>query len=257
MRLTVILLLVILPLISIDAQDIYKQGRPSSKGVDDYIKRNELQLITDYQNHINDTLLFEPYITTDDLTEYNTYTNGEAGYYEPPDYIIVNNNSPYIDYDLRNLSRFKKNQYNETNQFVRAVVMHELTHCYVYQIMKLIQYSDTITLHRDYSIGLRMIPMPMNNYYAEFIEEGICEYVAYDMGEMIAYDKKVVLIKDDLEIGNRDNYNIKYRYSLQFVKPIIETLGLKQAILVILSHAAPREEELINPVLFYERIGIY
>ena len=129
--------------------------------------------------------------------------------------------------------------------------MHELTHCYIYQVMQMSRDS----LHRDYREGLRMIPV--DNYYTEFIEEGICEYVAADMQEIIRYDERVQIKKGDLSTANRNSYEVKYRYALQFVEPVLKTLGIRQAIFVIVSNAPPTREEILNPRLFYDRLGIY
>ena len=249
MKAIVIALLLILTL-NVSSQE-YKWGRPTVKGIDAYVETNWLVFITDYQNHVGDTLFYEPFISTDDLSKYYNYTRGESGFFEHPDNIVVDNRTKYIDYELGMLSTFQRSQYRETNQFVRGVVMHELTHCYIYQVMQLARDS----LHRDYREGLRMIPV--DNYYTEFIEEGICEYVAADMQEIIRYDERVQIKKGDLSTANRNSYEVKYRYALQFVEPVLKTLGIRQAIFVIVSNAPPTREEILNPSLFYDRLGIY
>jgi len=231
-------------------QDEYKWGRPTTKGIDNYVERNEYQFIIDYQNHIKDTLVFEPFISSDDLTDYFHYSGVESGWFERPDNIIINNSCQYIDYELQRLNRFRRSQYREATMFVRAVVMHELTHCYIYQIMMMCQYDKK--LEYEWRQGLRMIPV--DNFFTEFIEEGICEYVVQDMGEMIAYDEKVVLIKKDVGISNRNNYEIKYRYSSQFVKPVIEEYGLEPAIYIMLTNKPPSIEEILKPNLYYDRL---
>ena len=243
-RMLAVIFLLLLP----QVQDEYKRGRPTSKGVDKYVERNEYQFVIDYQNHVGDTLFYEPFISSDDLTKYYHYTGVESGWFERPDNIIVNNHSQYIDYELSRLSRFRKSQYREATMFVRAVVMHELTHAYVYQIMMKCQYDKT--LEYEWRQGLRMLPT--DNWFTEFIEEGICEWVVEDMGEMIGYDEEVVLIKKDLD--NRNSYEIKYRYSKQFVSPIIEEFGLEAAIYMVLSNAPPNREEVLNPKQYYDRL---
>ena len=131
MRTLILILFLLLP----QQEDLYKRGRPTSKGVDNYVERNEYQFVKDYQNFVKDTLFFEPFISTDDLTDYYSYAEGDMGYYERPDNIIISNEPRYIDYEVRRLSQFERNRYLEATQFVRAVVMHELTHCYFYQII--------------------------------------------------------------------------------------------------------------------------
>lgn len=232
-------------------QDEYKWGRPTSKGIDRYVERNEYQFIIDYQNFIGDTLFYEPFISTDDLSKYYVYNEGDAGYFERPDNIIITNERRFIDYELSRLNVFRKSQYREANMFVRSVVMHELTHAYFHQIMIIAQNEKV--LEYEFRQGLRMLPV--DNYYTEFLEEGICEFVVQDMGESIAWDEQVFLNKNDLSTANRNTYEIKYRYSSQFVKPIIEKYGLKPAILIIVSHKPPSLEEILNPKLYYDRLN--
>ena len=123
MRAVVIILLSLISLLSFSQDDLYKWGRPTSKGVDAYVERNWLVFIEDYQEFVNDTLFFEPFISTDDLSDYVNYTRGDMGYYERPDNIIISNEPRYIDYELSRLSDYEKNRYREATQFVRGVVV--------------------------------------------------------------------------------------------------------------------------------------
>ena len=249
MRLIAILLLVILPL-SVIQQDEYKWGRPTSKGVDNYIERNWLEFIDDYQDFVDDTLFFEPFISTDDLSDYVNYTRGDMGYYERPDNIIISNEPRYIDYELSRLSEYEKNRYREATQFVRGVVMHELTHCYTYQIMMMAQYDKK--LEYEWRQGLRMIPV--DDYATEFLEEGICEYVVELMDEMIVSGEKIVINKQDLGAGNKNSQRVKYGYSRQYVKPLIQEYGLKPAIMLMITNKPPTQEEILKPSLYYDRL---
>ena len=246
MRWLIITILVLFP-----QQDLYKWGIPTSRGIDKYVEANWFVFIQDYQNHISDTLFYEPFISTDDLSRYFGYKGGDLGYFEYPDNIIVTNEPRYIDYELNRLSRFQKNQYRETNQFVRAVVMHELTHCYFYQNVMQVRNGDS--LHIDFRPGLRIVPQ--DNYGADFLEDGFCEYVCADMDEMIPYDQKHFLIKNDLSTANRYSYEVKYRYAMQFITPVIQQHGLRHAIRTVVSHAAPNQEEILNPELYYHRLN--
>ena len=223
-------------------EDEYKWGKPTSKGIDKYVERNEYQFVIDYQNHVGDTLFLEPFVSTDDLTKYYQYTKGESGYYERPD--------NYIDYELQRLNSYRRNQYIEVNKFVRGVVMHELTHCYFYQQQLLVQHGDS--LHRDYAMGLRIIPV--DNYFTEFIEEGFCEYVAADMDEIIPTTEDLMMFKKDLSRQYRDTYRVKYSYSRQFVMPIIEKHGLRHAIQLVVSQPPPTQEEILDPQRYYDRL---
>jgi len=231
-------------------QDDYKWGRPTSKGVDNYVERNEYQFIIDYQNFVNDTLHFEPFISTDDLSDYVNYTRGDMGYFERPDNIIISNEPRYIDYEVQRLSEYEKNRYREATQFVRAVVIHELTHCYFYQIIMIAQYNKK--LEYEWRQGLRMIPV--DDYGTDFLEEGICEYVVEMMGEMIVSTEVKTINKSDLSTANRNQQRVKYGYSRQFVKPIVDEYGLKAAVFLIVYNKPPTEEEILKPQLYYDRL---
>ena len=250
MRLIIFLLLI--PAL-LQCQDPYKWGKPTSKGIDNYIERNEYQFIIDYQNHVNDTLHFEPFIDSEDISDYIDYSRGEAGFFERPDLVLIHNGANYLDYELSRLSSYRKQQYREANMFVRGVVMHELTHAYIYQIMAVQGHKGM--LEYEWRQGLRMLPV--DNYYTEFIEEGISEYVAADMREIIAYEEKQVLIKKDLSSANRNTYVVKYRYARQFVEVLIKKYGLKPAIELMVANKPPSREELLNPSLYYDRLSIY
>ena len=241
-----VLLLLITP-----QQDEYKWGRPTSKGVDNYVERNWLVFIDDYQNFVNDTLFFEPFISTDDLSDYVNYTRGDMGYFERPDNIIISNEPRYIDYELKRLSEYEKNRYRDATQFVRGVVMHELTHCYMYQIMMIAEHDKK--LEYEWRQGLRIIPV--DSYGTDFIEEGVCEVVVEMMDEMIVSDERLVLIKNDLNIANRNQQRVKYAYSRQFVKPVVEEYGLKAAIYLMITNKPPSDEEILKPELYYDRLN--
>lgn len=249
MKTLIFILLLVLPQQELE----YKRGRPTSRGVDKYVEANEYQFIIDYQNHVGDTLVFEPFISADDLSDYVGFSSGEAGFFERPDNVVIHNRANYIDYELRLLSRFRKSQYREANKFVRGVVMHELTHAYIYQIQ--VVQGHRKQLEYEWRQGLRMLPV--DNYYTEFIEEGISEYVAADMQEIIPYDQEVILIKKDLSSASRNTYEIKYRYAMQFVTPVIREYGLKPAIELIMATKPPSREELLAPSLYYNRLRIY
>jgi hypothetical protein len=252
MKTIIIALLVTLSVMAVsqDRDRDYRWGRPTTKGIEKYVDANWFVFISDYQDFIKDTLFYEPFISTDDLSEYCRYSGAELGYFEYPDNVVVTNEPRYIDYELQRLNEFRRQEYRETNRFVRGVVMHELTHCYFYQQMMAVKQGDS--LHNDFKQGLGM--MPVDNFSTEFIEEGFCEFVTLDIGEMIGSDEKIVLTRNDLSQTRRNNYDVKYRYSRQFVSAIIKTYGLQQAIRLVVSHAAPSQEEILKPELYYQRL---
>jgi len=239
---------IILFLLLFSIQDIeYKFGKPTTKGIDYYVDLHWFDFIEDFEASVQDSI-FGLFISTDNLRGYEQH---ELGYFQPPNSIVVTNEERYIDYELNMMSDFKKSQYRETNQFVRAIVMHEICHAYFYQLLKLCDKGDS--LEYEFRLGLHIVPQDF--YGTEFCEEGICEYVVETMGERIAYDEKVRITANKL-INNRNSYEVKYRYASQFVKPIVDSLGIRNAILTIVSNKPPSNEEILKPEFYYKRIRI-
>jgi hypothetical protein len=228
----------------------YKWGIPTTEGINNYVERNEYQFVVDYQEYIGDTLINEPFISTDDLSDYVGFDERTAGFFERPDNIVISNETRYVDYELRRWNEERKNRYRGNNMFVRGVVMHELTHAYFYQVTRIAEYEHD--LEYEWRQGLRMIPV--DNYYTEFIEEGFCEAVVVMMDEIIPYPDDLGISKADLSPRNRSRYEVKYVYSSKFVKPIIDEYGLKAAIYLVVSNKPPSLEEILDPKTYYDRL---
>ena len=243
--------LILIALLLLSQQELeYKWGIPTSEGIDNYIERNQYQFVIDYQEYIDDTLINEPFISTDDLSDYVGLDERTAGFFERPDNIVINNLPKYVDYELSRWSESRKQRYRGNNMFVRGVVMHELTHAYFYQVMAIAQYEKD--LEYEWRQGLRMIPV--DNFYTQFIEEGFCEAVVIMMDEIIPYTDNLGISKSDLTPGKRNTYEVKYMYSSKFVKPIIDEYGLKTAIYLVISNRPPSKEEILNPKSYYDRL---
>ena len=129
----------------------YENGRPTSKGINLYIKDNEGNLIEDYQIFIKDTLDYVE-ISTDDLTDYIDYDSLELGRFYIPNEIVISNQTKFIGYELREFGKFKK-EHTESNKFVRSAVIHELTHSWFNQIIKEMRY-EKIHISPDYTNNL-------------------------------------------------------------------------------------------------------
>ena len=242
-----LILFLLLVLIQQDLE--YKWGVPTSKGIDKYIQANEYQFVRDYQEFIDDTLYFEPFISTDDLTDY-VGIGDASGFFERPDNIVIDNRTRYVDYELRRWSEARRNRYRGNNMFVRGVVMHELTHAYIYQIVMRAEYDKKLAY--EWRQGLRMIPV--DNWYADFMEEGLCEAVAVMMDEIIPYPDDLSISKQDLSPRNRKTYEVKYMYSSKFVQPLIDDYGLKAAIYLVVTNKPPSSEEILRPESYYQRL---
>ena len=87
-------------------------------------------------------------------------------------------------------------------------------------------------------------------YGAEFMEEGICEYIAHKAGEIL-YPERVT---PDFSFG-WNSFEVKYLYAEYYVRQILVRYGnMKEGIMKILNTPPPTQEEIQHPELFYERV---
>lgn len=242
--------LALILLLSLSVSGISQEfrGKPTTEGINTYIKTYEYQFIDDYQNYVGDTLN-DVYIETDNLSTYYNHLGLELGYFYYPNEIIITNEELFLEYRLENLSKFQKNQYRETNQFVYAVVMHELTHFYFYQLIAEAR-SMGMKVDAAYLSGLRMFPH--SEYGAEFIEEGLCEYIPVLMGEIIPYEKYTPSRKEIVDC--KYDYSIKYRYSSQYVSTVVDSLGFKAAVFLLIRNQPPSQGEICDRDKFINRL---
>jgi hypothetical protein len=235
------------------AQNVYlltKEGIPSSKGVDIYVKQNTNNFISEYQKLVSDSL-YDVYMTTDDLSQYQD--NDDAlGFYiseKESSEIIISNEEKYIAYETSMLSKYKKRTIYESNNFVKGVVFHELTHFYFNQIIMQMRI-DSMYVSSDYN-NFSMIPR--NSFGSKFIEEGICMYVAIKIGECISgknYTPETIQ-----EIMDKQNkYDILYKYSAEYVKSFLDYYGIKRGIQLIVGVRAPSYEEILHPEKYWNKI---
>ena len=238
-------------LLAFSPQDYeYKWGIPTTEGINKYVEANQYVFIEEYQEFVDDTLIYEPFISTDDLRDY-VGLGDASGFFERPDNIVVDNRQRYVDYELRRWSEERKNRYSGNNMFVRGVVIHELTHCYIYQIVMRAQYDKKLAY--EWQQGLRIIPV--DNYHTQFCEEGFCEAVVELMGELIPYPDELGISRADLSPSRRESYEVKYMYSSRVVMPLIEQWGLKAAIYLVITNKPPSNEEILSPEIYYKRLS--
>jgi hypothetical protein len=150
------------------------------------------------------------------------------------------------------LSKYKRRTLIEANNFVKAVLFHELTHCYFSQVIREMRmYEMHVSLeYNDFSL------IPRNSFGSKFIEEGVSEYVIIKMGEEVVSDKGYIPESIE-EISNKENeFTILYKYSAQYLKPFIDDLGIKKAIQVLAGNSPPTLEEILFPARFYSRLVI-
>ena len=223
-----------------------KQGRPSTYGINTYIKNNEKNLIQEYEYRID--TLFDINIYTDNL---DLSSDGDLGEFYIPDYIVITNNEKFVAYEFNQLSKFKQRitPYNERT--VKAVTFHELTHAYFYKIVIMMKNNDQ-HVSPEYS-NFRMVPV--SNFSTTFIEEGICEYVVYYLNE--SNPLKDIPIPGNMNelLDENNKVNNLYFYSVIFLQKFMDKYGIKKGIEILVSNKPPTYEEILNPDLFYNRIN--
>ena len=136
---------------------------------------------------------------------------------------------------------------------MKSAIVHELTHNYVHQILLEMRSIDSIRVHKAYHSNL-IILNAQEAFGRSFIEEGLCEYMTERMGEILV-PKRVFVPKtiEDLTDGNK-NYEIKYKYSSQCLKPFLDTLDFKQAVKILLYNPPPSYREILEPDLYFDRL---
>ena len=207
-----------------------KNGIPTTHGIEMYVFDNKDVILKEFENFVQDSIYINIDIVTDDLTEYTDYDSLELGRYYTSGEIVITNQEKFIEYELDNLSKYRIRNISESNKFVKAVMIHEITHLYITQLIDRRKY---------------------NTYESDFIEEGICEYVVQKMNQSIV-SKNIFIPKNKEDIKN--NYEIKYQYSFYFVKNFIDSVGIKKGIIILMKNKPPNSEEIINPNLYFKRL---
>jgi hypothetical protein len=259
MKRTVLILLLILP-ISLLAQ------KPKSKDIDDYVKQNESQFIIDYQYFVKDTIYNDIFFATANFRklfgkDYNQSTLAFNTMYEGSSCeITVNNEERYVDYDYTKV-RHKEN-YGETDYFIRATVFHEISHYYFAQVILEMRKIRGAEVSEYYTYSLRQFPNVELQYGAKFIEEGICEYLRYKWGLAPEIKMSYMPTSKNEIIKQGEKYPILYGYSSQFVKEFMD-LNIKlygrpkNALMILLHNRPPNYEEILHPEKYYQRLIIY
>lgn len=222
-----------------------KEGKPSTYGINQYIKENQEIIIKEYEYRID--TLYDIYIFTENLNKNEDFQ--DLGIFYSPDYIVITNEEEYIDYEFKNLTKFKQKTLSYTERTVKAVVFHELTHAYINQI-----YQTMKNPSPEYGM-IRIFPTPGYRFGTDFIEEGICEYVVYYLNETTPI-KNITAPKTEEDLLDPKNKvtNIYY-YSVVFLKNFFEKHGVKNGIEILLSNRPPSNEEILNPKIFFNRLN--
>jgi hypothetical protein len=251
MKIFLSILLILILTIGFKQDDLYHKGRPSSKGIEYFIRQNEEKLIGEYECKIDS--IYDVYIEVDNLSEMYDYDTLELGRFYDPDYIILTNEERYVDYEFFNLSKYKQRNTAFTDRTVKAVLFHELTHALFNQtILKRKQRNEYVC--SEYG-SFRIFPQLELQFGSEFIEEGVCEYTVIKAKENV-YHKNVFIPKTNEDVVNTDNrYLVMYQYSVDFLRPILDTMNLEQGIELLISNKPPNYQEILKPELYYKRLN--
>jgi len=228
-----------------------KNGRPTTKGIDRYVEENAERLLSELQEFIGDTL-YNANIYTEDLSNKADLNPLELGNYYPNE-IFINNAEIFIAYELEALNRSIRDTIISTNLFVKAAVLHELMHHYIYQLSIEMLRTDSIQVDRAYQSFFR-IYSDRGDPGPRFIEEGICEYATLKMNETLARRRPYIPKKvSDLSKPEKA-YDIYYKYSAYSLTEFLDTTGLKQGMKILLHNRPPSTEEILDPELFFVRL---
>lgn len=248
-------LVFILLLFLFDPSEDYplKNGRPTSKGIQQYVEDKADSLVRVYQQYVGDTL-YNVWIYAEDLKAYEVHDSLELGRYYPNE-IYINTDELFIAYEVADLKKSSRTNNEESNRFVKSTIFHELTHEYIYQISRQMLYVEHTGVHKAYQTFIWIL-RSHEAFGAEFIEEGICEYMTERMGEIIP-PRRVPVPRTVEELTDKKNrYWITYKYASRYLKPFLDTAGFTRGIRILLYNPPPNFEEILQPDLFYGRLVI-
>jgi hypothetical protein len=227
-----------------------KKGIPSTYGINTYVKNNEESLIKEYEYRVD--TLYDVYIWTENLGETSNYEN--LGEFNLPNDVTITNEEKYVAYEFKDLSKFKQRSLNYTDRTVKAVIFHELTHAYFNK--SIIQLRNkNIDISPEYST-FRIYPASEYQFGAEFIEEGVCEYIIYYLNENASLENVPIPENKTELLDKKNKINNVYYYSVLYLKDFLDKYGVKKGIKILLINKAPNYEEILNSELFFNRLKI-
>lgn len=237
---------------------VNKQKAPTRAGIDLYVKYEQENIIKELEEFLNDSIFIDVEITTDNIGEYYRNESLDMGYHitysDGSAEIVIDNRERYVAYDINQISNLKKFNLSTSNQFVKTVLMHELVHTYFLQKIVITKYYGAY-VHKEYDfrnmMAIKIYPMYEKTFGAEFIEEGVCQYVVNEMRlEIPKVPPKPKTVNDILN----NKAEITYYYSIQFLKPFLDSLGVGEGINVLIRNDPPSYNEILNPNIFYKRL---
>ncbi len=230
-----------------------KDGKPTSKGIEQYVEENSDRVIEEYQDFVGDTL-YNIWIYTDDLSDQEGRGTLELGRFFPHE-IYITTEELFEAYELDDLSPDQQGRFRESNKFVKATMIHELSHEYVSQIGVEMQSVFLLPVDKSYQTGLWIVKSH-STFGSSFIEEGINEYITGKMGELIPPSHLDMPITVEALLEKEGEYMIKYKCSSAFLKTFLDTTGIKKGIQILLYNPPPTYEEILEPIRFFGRLEI-
>lgn len=235
-----------------------KQGKPSTSGIISYVENNKIKFIKEFETFVKDTFFLDIEISSDNLSNYSEYSSLDMAYHytyrNGTDEIVIDNKERYVAYDINELSKLKKVNLKVSNAFVKTVIMHELGHSYFLQIIQECIFNN-IYIHEAYDFRkqLTLYPNSEQSYGAEFIEEGVCQYIVNEMKLDLSINPYVPIVVEDI-MSKNNNELIKYNYSVEYLKEFLDFFGLKKGIAILITNSPPTYLEILNSDLFFDRL---
>jgi len=229
-----------------------KNGKPTSEGIERYVEENTESLLREYQDFVGDSL-YNIWIYTDEMDE-RAGEIIELGRYFPHE-IYISKAEQFEAYELDDLSSEYREGLFECNKFVKAVMIHELTHEYVNQIGVEMKAVHRVHVDKSYQTDVWILTSH-ETFGSTFIEEGLSEYMTEKMGEIIP-PSHVAIPASIEELLDRDNqYLIKYKYASAFLKTFLDTTGFKTGVQILMHNPPPTYDEILQPDHFFRRLII-
>lgn len=226
-----------------------KSKRPSTYGITQYVEKFQDNIIMEYTFKIDS--LFYIDVFTDNLSQYSD--ENDLGIFFPGDNIIVlTNEEKYVEYEYADLSKIKQKLTPYTDRTVKAVLFHELTHAYFYQTVARMKMDDAY-VSSEYGF-ISVFPRLDLRFGAEFIEEGVCEYVVYYLKETSPMENPFIpkTVKELIDPSNE--IYAKYHYSVYFITDFLDKYGIENGIKILVTNRPPSYDEIITPKLFFDRL---
>jgi len=251
MKTLALIVLLLMPLSSAEKYPM-KHGKPTPKGVEMYVEDNWESLVNEYLAYVQDTFWLDVWVYSEVLTDWVDHDTLELGRYFNGE-AVISMDTLFKAYDIADWSKVRRRLESPTNAFVKSTIFHELTHHYINQIGREMSYFDSVRVNRAYETNIWII-RNHDMFGSTFIEEGICEYMVTQMGEIIP-PKRVQKPKSEFDLIKRQNkHKYVYKYSAEYLKTFLDTTGFKRGVKILISNEPPTYQQILNPELYFKEL---